>query len=283
MTDLILHAKEKDGSKGDVKTLARQLLNCSVKSRVISKQECLCLLTGLTLHDCSETIETVSISGESKLGNGNVNSTVLSKCAGRDDSLKHLSMDEFFFHEKARSRQGATLHCIPHHVGRSCDPVFLVTEGCTRSALMRHRPWMRIFRSKKDNSSLHVPEFHEFLASIECPDSVKVACGRVKARHEDAKTHAEPTAAVAKDDFTCDADEETRALADAVRNLPCFVGDQELDDDDFDFGHEHDWAKTHAEVRFQLEMCPSRLSDVSQFSCASFRLKAHSLVHGLRT
>jgi hypothetical protein len=132
---------------------------------------------------------------------------------------------------------------------------------------------------------LYVPEFHEFLASVECPDSVKVAHGRVlkEARHEDGKTFAEPTAAVVNDNFTCDADEETRVLADAVRNLPYFVGDKELDDDDFDFGHEHDWAKTHVEVRFRLEMCPSRLSDVLQFSCASFRLKDHSLVHGLRT
>jgi hypothetical protein len=81
MTVLILHAKEKEGGKGDVRTMARHLLNCSVKSRVISKQECMCLLIGLNLHDCSKTIETVSISGECKLGDGHVNTTVLSKHA----------------------------------------------------------------------------------------------------------------------------------------------------------------------------------------------------------
>jgi hypothetical protein len=251
MTDLILHAKEKDGSKGDVKTLARQLLNCSVKSRVISKQECMCLLIGLTLYDCSETIETVSISGEHKLGDGNKNSTVLSKYAGRETSLKHLSMDEFFFHEKAKSPR--RLHCIPHYVGGSCDPVFPATEGYARSVLIRYRPWIRIFRSK-DDKSLYVPEFHEFLDSDECPDSVKVAYGRVKARHEDGKRYVEPTSAVVNDDFTCDADEETRVLVDAVRNLPYFIGDQELDDDDFDFGHDHDWGKRQMEVSYQMEM-----------------------------
>jgi hypothetical protein len=81
MTDLILHAKEEEGGKGDARTMARQLLNCSVKSRVISKQECVCLLIGLNLCDCSKTIETVSISGECKLGDGHVNTTVLSKHA----------------------------------------------------------------------------------------------------------------------------------------------------------------------------------------------------------
>jgi hypothetical protein len=49
MTDLVLHAKEKEGDKGDVRKMARQLLNCSVTSRVISKQECMCLLIGLNL------------------------------------------------------------------------------------------------------------------------------------------------------------------------------------------------------------------------------------------
>ena len=253
MTDLILHAKEKDGSKGDIRTLARQLLNSSVKSRVISKQECMCLLIGLNLYDCSETIETVSISGEYKLGDGNVNTTVLSKYAGRANSLRHLSMNQFFFHQKAKSnKRGATrLHCIPHYVGGSCDPVFPPTEGYARSVLIRYRPWIKIFRRKED-TRLYVPEFHEFLESGECPDGVKVAYARVKARHEDGKTYVEPTATVVNDDFTCDADDETRVLVDAVRNLPYFVGEEELDDDDFDFGHGHDWGKSYIEVSYRI-------------------------------
>ena len=112
MTDLILHAKEKEGGKGDVRTMARQLLNCSVKSRVISKQECMCLLIGLNLHDCSETIETVSISGEHKLGDGHVKTTILSKHARRSHSLRDLSMNQFFAHTKANSKK----HCMPHFI-----------------------------------------------------------------------------------------------------------------------------------------------------------------------
>jgi hypothetical protein len=245
MTDLILHAKEKDGSKGDLRTLARQLLNCSVKSRVISKQECMCLLIGLNLYDCSETIETVSISGEYKLGDGNVNTTVLSKYAGRVHSLRDLSMNQFFFHQKVNSNK----RCIPHYVGGSCDPVFPATEGYARSVLIRFRPWIKIFRTK-DDKSLYVPQFLEFLESEGCPDGVKVAYARVKARHEDGKTYVETTATVVNDDFTCDADEETRVLVDAVRNLPYFVGEEELDDDDFDFGHGHNWGKSYIQVSY---------------------------------
>jgi hypothetical protein len=247
MTDLILHAKEKDGSKGDVRTLARQLLNSSVKSRVISKQECMCLLIGLKLYDCSETIETVSISGEYKLGDGNVNTTVLSKYAGRPYSLSNLSLNQFFFHQKVNKKR----HCIPHYVGGSCDPVFPATEGYARSVLIRYRPWIRIFRRKEDKG-LYVPEFLKFLGSEACPDGVKVAYARVKARHEDGKTYVEPTATVVNDDFTCDADAETRVLVDAVRNLPYFVGEQELDGDDFDFGHAHDWGNSYIQVSYQI-------------------------------
>jgi hypothetical protein len=272
MTDLILHAKEKEGGKGDVKKLARQLLNCSVTSRVISKQECMCLLIGLNLYECSETIETVSISGECRLGDGHVNTTVLSKYARRDHSLRNLSMNEYFFHSKVNTNQK---RCIPHYVGGSCDPVFPATEGYARSVLIRYRPWMKIFR-KKEDKSLYVPEFHEFLERGECPDSVKVAYARVKARHEDGKTYVEPTATVVNDDFTCDADEETRVLVDAVRNLPYFVGEHELDDDDFDFGHGHDWAKTNIEVSCR-KGCSTTDCQVSYkfFALASVRKTIH--------
>ena len=117
--------------------------------------------------------------------------------------------------------------------------------------LLRYRPWTKIFRRKGDKS-LYVPQFHEFLDTEQCPVGVKVAYARVKARHEEGKTFVEPTATVVNDDFTCDADDETRVLVDAVRNLPYFVGEQELDGDDFDFGHAHDWGNSYIQVSYQI-------------------------------
>jgi hypothetical protein len=57
-------------------------------------------------------------------------------------------MNQFFFHVKANSKK----HCIPHCVGGRCDPVIPATEGCARSVLMRHRPWIKIFQKKEDSN-----------------------------------------------------------------------------------------------------------------------------------
>jgi hypothetical protein len=52
------------GAKHDVIHLSRHLLNCAATNQTISKQECMVLVGGLDLVKCSETIETVSISGQ---------------------------------------------------------------------------------------------------------------------------------------------------------------------------------------------------------------------------
>ena len=64
MKALILGSQEVSGTANDVKKIARKLLNKTSKDKVISKQECMCQLARLDLFLCSESIETVSISGE---------------------------------------------------------------------------------------------------------------------------------------------------------------------------------------------------------------------------
>ena len=64
MKALILGCQEVSGTTNDVKRIARKLLNKTTKDKVISKQECMCHLAKLDLFLCSESIETVSISGE---------------------------------------------------------------------------------------------------------------------------------------------------------------------------------------------------------------------------
>ena len=55
------------GTTADVKKIARNLLIRTSKEKVISKQECMCHLAKLDLFLWSESIETVSISGEYRL------------------------------------------------------------------------------------------------------------------------------------------------------------------------------------------------------------------------
>ena len=67
MKALILGCEDISGTTNDVKKIAKKLLNKTSKDKVISKQECMCHLAKLDLFLCSESIETVSISGEYRL------------------------------------------------------------------------------------------------------------------------------------------------------------------------------------------------------------------------
>jgi len=67
MIALILGCQDMSGTTADVKKIAKKLLNRTSKEKVISKQECMCHLAKLNLFLCSESIETVSISGEYRL------------------------------------------------------------------------------------------------------------------------------------------------------------------------------------------------------------------------
>src|SRR5687767_3359294 len=67
MKDLIMGCQEVSGTTNNIKRIARKLLYKTTKDKVISKQECMCHLAKLDLFLCSESIETVSISGEYRL------------------------------------------------------------------------------------------------------------------------------------------------------------------------------------------------------------------------
>src|SRR5687767_14311667 len=85
MKALILGSQDVSGTTNDVKRIARKLLNKTTKDKVISKQECMCHLAKLDLVLCSESFETVSISGEYRLcTDGESKSTFLPKYAKRD-------------------------------------------------------------------------------------------------------------------------------------------------------------------------------------------------------
>jgi hypothetical protein len=61
------------GSKHDVIWLSRHLLNCAATNQTVSKQECMELVGSLNLVKCSETIVTVSISGQYCIQPGETN------------------------------------------------------------------------------------------------------------------------------------------------------------------------------------------------------------------
>ena len=84
------------GDSQDFRKVARQLLNSTVKDRVISKQEAMCTLRGLSLCLCSESIDTVSISGYRKIStNKTAKSSILNMYANRKND-DELTLHQFF-------------------------------------------------------------------------------------------------------------------------------------------------------------------------------------------
>ena len=64
---LSVSAEVATGSQQDVVKVARQILNRGSAHRTVSKQECVVELTELPLVLCSETAETINLSGSYKL------------------------------------------------------------------------------------------------------------------------------------------------------------------------------------------------------------------------
>jgi hypothetical protein len=68
---LILNEKENMGDNSDVKALAKKIMNTSIKTKMISKQEAICQTIGLPLFLCSENIFRLSLSGMQRLSKDN--------------------------------------------------------------------------------------------------------------------------------------------------------------------------------------------------------------------
>jgi hypothetical protein len=110
---------EETGDERDVVKLVQKCLNKSVAQRTISKQEAMCELSRKPMVICSEVIETVSLSGYTKLSNGiyNASKTLLTKYKNRVNDL-HLSFHEFFHKVKNQTlRKGREY--VPHYIGGS--------------------------------------------------------------------------------------------------------------------------------------------------------------------
>lgn len=65
---LILEAKDEENNVNDLIHLARKVLNDSLKAKVVSRQEAIFQLAGISLYNFLEFIDTVSISGNVKIG-----------------------------------------------------------------------------------------------------------------------------------------------------------------------------------------------------------------------
>ena len=160
------------------------------------KQECMVELDKLPLVLSTESIESISLSGSYKLTSDSHNGLIARrrcrKTAAAAPERPDLSLSGLFEEEVERRTTKKTV--IPHWVGGRGQPTYPVTHDYARMTLLVHKPWMEgtitSFRRTKDK---WIQDFNDFVNSLDCPKSVKIACTRVRERKL-KKRQCEPTA-----------------------------------------------------------------------------------------
>jgi hypothetical protein len=209
------------------------------------------LLAGLDLVICSESIETVSISGSYRLEEGGNNSrTIVKSYENRHSSQHHLSLEEYFHKKKNAGRIGVTSKIIiPHYVGGRSQPVYPVTEGFAKATFLIHKPWYKGSIPFSDDDDV-IAMFEQFVNSEECPVSVKIPFERMRYRYEQKKNGE----AVAKDMDVNDTRGCDDDLIEFMELAATFYHDGTGDGDlparyNFEKGEDYEWDKDPIKVR----------------------------------
>ena len=166
-----------------MKRLARKMMNQAAKNRVISKQEACCQLAGLKLLICSERFETISISGQYKIGTESAaKTTILGRYAIRKNHMD-LSLHEYFKKLKSTSK----IKIVPHYVGGRINAVYPPSANYAKSVLIVHFPWNTKFPYGQLNSKQLLRTFKSFITSPTCPKTVTIPYSRAKQKYTEKK------------------------------------------------------------------------------------------------
>jgi hypothetical protein len=228
-------------------------LNRSVAQRTISKQEAMCELGKLPMVICSETIETVSLSGASRLQlEPNIyNNTFFAKYKNRVGN-ENLSLHQYFHYIKNDiQRSSSQKEIVPHYVGGSAIPKYPITQSYATIELLKHKPWN--ISNQPSNSENVIEEFEFFLKSEQCPLSVKLNYERAKVTSDllkrgIAETIAEEVESSApydgiNDPDTIDILNTTENMAETTNTL------ENLENSGLNIGRNYDWGKRFFQVR----------------------------------
>ena len=244
---IIQAAEEQDGDHRDVTRMARRILNESTKNRVVSKQEAVCQLAGLSLYSCSESLEQTSLAGNIRLSNENAGrSTFLYKYAYRKSELD-MSLDQYFhFIHNEGNKKGKFK--IPIYSGAQCEPVNPATAAYARAMLLIHMPWSGTFEVPNDDELL-IQKFLKFVQDKNiCPISVSTSYTRAGI----SKGMKEPISSANDmdyDTFTIKADQDhidLVALASTIYKN--YDEEKESCSMNFDYGLDKDWSQRTVEV-----------------------------------
>ena len=212
----------------------------------------MCELSRKPMVICSEVIETVSLSGYTKLssdGNCNTARTLLTKYKNRTTDL-HLSLHDFF-HKIKNHASNKGREYVPHYVGGSGQPVYPVTENYARIELMKHKPWSS-FNDLPPLTNV-INEFETFIEDSRCPSTVRLSYQRAKLKYmqrlrgqkeavsEDQEL-SNPTSNIVDKDTM-----DTLAVASNIGDVTDAI--ENIENSGIHSGQNFDWGKRIYEVR----------------------------------
>ena len=216
----------------------------------------MCQLAKLDLFLCSESIETVSISGEYRLcTSGESKSTFLVKYSKRDTPHSSEMSPHKYFHFVKNSlptkSSGHWKSIIPHYVGASSTPTYPVKVGYAKSVLILHVPWKNTF-NEEGHPRNYIDEFERFLTTKACPLSVKVGYNRAKTRYEQNTQFVEPTGrnkTICYESFSTNIDDTIQEIVALASTLGLTCTSNIQDDNEYFYVDEStDWSHQHYKV-----------------------------------
>jgi hypothetical protein len=231
------------GCSKDVTRLARQILNRSIAHRTIPKQECMVELADLPLVICSESFETISLSGSYRI-TSSTHRDLVSRYRRIAPTDPQLSLHAFATQELRRRKAEHTI--IPHFVGANGQPKYPPTKQYARTVLLVHKPWKSATPPRLSDAEW-ISSFLAFVKSDDCPKSVALEYARVKERHRRRR----PAEAVASEEcydaeVRADIDGDTRDILSLITTHsrasdPFFS----VNDHQFNRGLNYDWSIRH--------------------------------------
>ena len=241
------------GTKNEIVTLTRKLLNRANTKRTISKQECMVLLSGIPLTDCSEVIQTVNIADSKRLSRYKSN-TLMSRYAQRHEEEENQSFAQYF--QETKKLQNNKKIIIPHFVGLRYDPIYPPTYSYARCTLLINRPWRESTSPHLIPDSDIIKEFNEFLKTDSCPLSVKASFQRVKTRYEEGRNYAECTNGEDNNIEKVPPEEDDANLLEIVNSLTeCMDNNVDILGYSLDRGLMFDWGMKKNKVSHIHSCC----------------------------
>jgi hypothetical protein len=209
----------------------------------------------LPLVLCTETTETINLSGSYKLIGGH--EVYLKKYRQRAPLEPHLSLHQHVTEMLSTKETRSGKKIIPHYVGASGQPRYPPTKEYAMATLLVHKPWSAEAPPSRTDEEM-VSEFMEFVESPDCPKQVQMEYSRVKERYLSKR----PPEAVASEEcydreIQPDMDAETKDILSIVTNVTHstdpFLSVNEFS---FDRGLNYDWSHRTFPVRGgQMRTC----------------------------